>query len=236
MSKTGELTFLWRREPWFSAGLLTSALVSTLAHLLIFLIFKIDPSDKITSPSPAPEIFVLSEAIPEHRPLLDWLQSESPTGALAHRLLPPSERSGTAYHDFFQAAPIPVRTPPRWIPPAPLPFARFVPPAPPAPSSTAHFPGKLVVSLELSRRLRPKEIVPSTPLRQILQPVSFLVGVRDRGEVAFLTLKRSSGDEGADALAEAYLRDLQFDPSSTPVEWGTITLCWPTPSTAPNEP
>ncbi|MEK0446547.1 MAG: hypothetical protein RLZZ399_1868 [Verrucomicrobiota bacterium] len=236
MPQTGELTFFWRREPWLSASLLKSVSISTLVHLLVFLIFKIDPSDKSTSPSPAPEILVLSDKIPEHRPLLDWLQSESPTGALAHRLLPPSEHARVAYRDFFQAAPLPVRTPPRWIPPAPLPFPKFLPPAPIAPSSASYFPGNLVLSPELLRRLGPKEPVPSTPLRQILLPVSFLVGVRDRGEVAFLTLKRSSGEESADSVAEAYLRKLQFEPSSTPVEWGTITLYWPTPSTALKQP
>jgi hypothetical protein len=229
MSSDG-LTFQWFPRRWFCPRLAATLGLSILGHLIAFLLFIIVSSEQVTSPIPAPEISILNQDIPEHRTLLDALQSQSPIGALAHRLLPVGNLSAAPYQYSFNSSQLGPLSPPRWTPPKSHPLTR-VPLASniPTPSPSAHFAGKLTLTPALKSRLPVPPTLPSAPTRQLLQPATFLIGVRADGSVAFLMLQSSSGDGRADLETEAFLRQLRFENHETALEWGHATLLWATP-------
>ncbi|MEY5025354.1 MAG: hypothetical protein RLZZ244_882 [Verrucomicrobiota bacterium] len=207
---------------------------SAAVHLLIFLLFIVVSSEKVSSPRPAPELLLLSRDIPEHRPLLDALESESPTQTLSHRLLPADSALNTPPRFFLARSDLrPLPLPKN---PGAKPVAVTDLPSPPAQQQPppASFLGSLQLSPNLQARLLPPPPIPRAPTPQLLEPASFLVGISSGGECGFLLLQKSSGDGNADRAAESFLRSLPFSkaPQAPPSawEWGQITLQWASPT------
>lgn len=233
-------TFDWKTHRWFCPRLAATLGISIFAHLLVALLFTVETAEKVTSPPPSDEISILSRDIPEHRALLDFLKSESPIGALAHQLLPVGETPKTHYHFSFahsQLVPLP---PPRWTLPQTTPLPRVpilapetknTPATPPHPltSGTSRFEGKLHLPAAIQSRLQSPLRIPTSPTQQLLEPVTFLIGIRAQGSVAFVMLQKTSGDSSADSHAENFLHQLTFQKSDSPLEWGSATLEWASP-------
>jgi len=237
---SSSFTFDWKTHRWFCPRLAATLGISIFAHLLVALLFTVETTEKVTSPPPSDEISILSRDIPEHRALLDFLQSESPIGALAHQLLPVGDTPKTHYHFSFahsQLVPLP---PPRWTLPqtTPLPQVPILTPdntenpaTPnnPLTSRASRFEGNLHCTASLQSRLQSPLRIPSSPTLQLLEPVTFLIGIRAQGSVAYVMLQKTSGDSNADSHAENFLRQLTFQKSDSPLEWGSATLEWASP-------
>jgi hypothetical protein len=84
------LLFRWakgRRFSFLAAGLL---LFSFFAHAAAFFVFTVVYPARVTIPTPAPQVTVLSPSNPDHQALLRWIEAEDPAlVANTASILPP---------------------------------------------------------------------------------------------------------------------------------------------------
>jgi hypothetical protein len=71
---------------------------------------------------------------------------------------------------------------------------------------------------------------PATPERlptsqRLSEPTTFFVGISKKGEVKYLFLLRTSGNDQLDHLAEESVKQLRFQPDNTE-SWDTVSLQW----------
>lgn len=228
------LIFSWDRMHGLPLLLPAFLLISLAGHFGAFFLFRVVYPPQASLPKPPPPITVLDPSRPDHQALMRWAEAEdsSPaatqTGITARLLELPYRPSFST----IRTAPLTLSNslgaiqypPPR----DPVSLIRSVEssqeqrPAPPAASPTG-----LRFSEPLSARA--SAITPPTLTHrssQPLEPAEFLIGVSDRGEIRYIVLQRSSGNEALDADIEDYLSRTQLATSAEPIVWGKVAVRW----------
>ena len=218
------LTFRWQKNrgvfswlPWFLS-------LSLSAHLGTFFVFRVVYPERVSIPPPAPQVFILSPANPEHAPLLQWIDDEDP--ALVAKLPakePPPLLQATyrPSFDIIRTAPIAalhsqtaslhefqVRSPHELLRDA-------QPSSLTADSLKKPQPTRISFSGELHGRILTRVPAFSVSKSTVpLQQARFLIGVSNRGEVRYWFLQDSSGNTLIDNEASAHLVSLSFEPAA----------------------
>ncbi len=229
---TGEpvLSFDWRRSKWFKDPLSRFLLVSALGHLLIFMLFQVVSTEKVTAPDREREMQFLSAEIPEHKVLLDAVEAETPLAALSHQLLSVGSLLSRPYASaFMDSKPAPKEVA-LWKNPSAvaLPRGSFHSGKASAQQLIRHklFAGRLVLEGGLGNRLVNSPETPSSPADKALEHAEFLLGVSAPGEVKFVILQKSSGDSQSDRIAEHFIRQTAFAAGEQGIQWGHARLEW----------
>jgi hypothetical protein len=227
------LIFAWervRRIPVILPGFL---LLSFVAHVVAFFLFRVVYPAQASLPLPQPTVTLLDPSRPDHQALLRWAEAEDPTPTIQTKV---TERLLTVnYRPSYET----VRTAPLTLapevgrvqyPPArdPLRLIRSVEATPkplPQPPSTAGtrvaFTGALA-----ERAKAPASVSLKIRSAQPLEPADFLVGVTEGGEVRYVVLQRSSGSRELDTEAAEHLRQVQLSPAESPMTWGHARVHW----------
>ncbi len=224
------LSFDWRRSRWFRDPLFRFLLVSALGHLLIFMLLQVVSTEKVTAPDREREMQFLSAEIPEHKALLDAVESETPLAALSHQLLPVGNLLSRPYTSAFMDSKPAPKDVALWKNPSSveLPRGAFHSEKASAQQQARHklFEGRLVLDGDLANRLVNSPETPSAPADKALEHAEFLLGVSAPGEVKFVILQKSSGDSQSDRVAEHFLRRTSFAAGGGDIHWGHARLEW----------
>jgi hypothetical protein len=228
------LIFAWervRRVPLVLPGFMVLVF---LGHAGAFFLFRVVYPPQASLEMPHPTITLLDRSRPDHQALLRWADAEDIAPATAQtgitdRLLEVPYRPSYA---TVRTAPLtlPPETSRVQYPPArdPLALIRSVEAKPAAPVTLPPSAPTLVsFSHELAARMRgqPTLALEKRSTKE-LEPAEFLIGVTDRGELRFVVLQRSSGNEAMDAEASERLSRLELTPSAAPIAWGRATIQW----------
>ena len=221
--------------PWTLLGFI---LLSACVHAFGFFIFQtIYPAAARMAPPPA-QVGFLAPGTPEADAILRWIDSEDPALAAVPRKAPPVPDLMTLpYIPSYSGGKVhtrPTMSPP---PEQPLPYPDgvsgldLVEVAAPPPAPSTPPPPPAATTLSFSGTLTPIGPLPSfsalhEPEIGELRPASFLLGVSDRGEVRYVFLQDSSGNQALDAGATTILQQVRFRPSATPLTWGFATFHW----------
>ncbi len=245
------LIFAWervRRVPVILPGFIVLVLFG---HIGVFFLFRVVYPPQASLEMPHPTITVLDRSRPDHQALLRWADAEdiapaSTQTSITDRLLEVSYRPSYA---TVRTAPLtlpPETTRVQYPPPRdPLALIRSVEAKPAAPVALPPSAPTLVrFSGELARRVRGQQTLAlEKRSAKEMEPAEFLIGVTDRGELRFVVLQRSSGNETMDAQASELLSRLELAPSADPITWGRATIQWgadayraETPSAKPPTP
>ena len=209
-------------------------LLSFLAHVGAFFMFRVVYPPQESLPMPPPPVTVLDPSRPDHQSLLRWAEAEDSSPAAAQtsvtdRLLEVS------YRPSFST----VRTAPLTLSPStgqiqyppprdPLTLIRSVeakpsPPTPPAPTAATRisFTGSLA---DRAAAVNPVQI--SNRSTVPLETTEFMVGATDRGELRFVVLQHSSGNEALDSEVAEQISRMRLAKSDEPITWGKATVQW----------
>ena len=230
------LTFAWFRSDRFSFILPGFLLVSFIAHAATFFLFQIVYPERVTISPPAPSVTVLDARRPDHQALWRLIDAEDPAPTMAAQTAVPEQLLEFPYRPSYHT----VRTWPQTLaeapaalqyptPRDPIEIVRSANPPPPAPEPPAvRVQSRVIFGGDLTGRAlqRPLQLSFKTNPAGPLAPARFLLGVNDRGEVAFTFLQSSSGDPTVDAAAAAQLARLAFAPNASPATWGHAVFVW----------
>jgi hypothetical protein len=247
------LLFSWDPKKWLPGWLWLFVPLSALAHAASFFLFRVVYPNHPSLPFTPPRVVLLNNSLPEHAPLLQWIDTHNPA-----LLAPPVTDSAQlplaepTYRSSFQSIHTEPAPPPKESvsTEAPSVFSSLTllrtrdsspaPVVPPRPQT----PTTVRISTELQARSpsAPILLVSLAPARPMPSP-RFLLGVTDRGMVRFIFLQNGSGDDALDEAASQALAQIQFQPGSPPVTWGFATVEWgdpaaqgPKPERAPSIP
>ena len=245
MIKTGQtFTFDWPRRRWFSIRFLALFFASASLHAAAFFVFQIVEKSGVRSPSRERGVTVLSSDIPEHRLLLESVQSEAPTMALSHKLIGVDDLLSVPYRSSLALLSSELRdvSLPRALDNYPLPVAVRGGGGSMNSTSTGNaenvpnFEGRVFFSEPLSsRKFKASKPAPKMPfVRSILYP-EYWIGVSPQGDVQFVLLQRSSGSEEADLEGEAFLRAVRFESRAGAVEWAKGGVFFGSPAGGANQ-
>jgi hypothetical protein len=222
----------------FPYVLFLCVLGSFLAHAGTFFLFQVVYPQRVTIPQPAPRVSLLTPSSPENIALLRWIEAEDPALVANDDPVAPPGLVDVHYKPSF-ATP---RTAPLGAPAEQVKSVRF-PPAVDQLSVAGHsaagsgLPGKLPVlptSITFSGGLTGRPVEKNSPVdfkyhaADPADSTTALLGVTDQGEVRFVVLQRSSGDQALDELALAHLKQVTFGPAAAPLTWGFATYSWGT--------
>jgi hypothetical protein len=228
------LIFAWERVRQVPLVLLGFLVISLVGHFGVFFLFRVIYPAQASLAMPPPVVTVLDPSRPDHQALLRWAEAEDPAPAAAQsgiteRLLEVPYRPSYA---TVRTAPLMLPTeagraqypPPR----DPLTLIRSVEPKPAAPQPPPRTaPTRIAFSGELSHRMpNGTSLTFKTKSTDALEPAEFLVGVTDRGEVRFVILQRTSGNESLDAEASNQLTRLQLTKADAPITWAHAAVLW----------
>lgn len=233
------LTFDWPFRRWFSLRFLALFFASASLHAAAFFVFQIVEKSGVKSPTRERGVTVLSYDIPEHRLLLESVESEAPTMALSHKLLQVDDLLSVPYRSSLALLSSELRDAslPRTQGNYPLPVAvrsaggLMNSASTGSANSSTKFAGRVVFSEALSdRKFKASRTAPKMPLNRLILYPEYWVGVSPQGDVQFVLLQRSSGSEEADLEGEAFLRAVRFESRGRNIEWakGVVFFCSPT--------
>lgn len=226
--------FDWDRPRW-SGRLLWLIVFSLGLHFAGLYIFHVVYPSTTSLPPPAAQISVLNPQDPQDRRLLDWVDLNDPSAisaprvddSLVTKLVPgyrptfsdeiPEIRKSQAGASAQEAATPSLFTPDNLFPRQVLPT-----PVEPRTSFVSHL--EFGPALE-SRRPATMERLPAS--QRLNEPTTFFAGISKEGEVKYLFLWRSSGNDQLDHLAEAAVKRLKFQPANAET-WDTISFHWGT--------
>jgi hypothetical protein len=237
--KTGQtFTFDWPLKSWFSMRFLALFFASASLHAAAFFVFQIVEKSGVRSPSRERGVTVLSYDIPEHRLLLESVQSEAPTMALSHKLLPVDDLLSVPYRSSLALLSSELRdaASPRETDGYPVPVAMRIAgetmdAASQGGGRIPNFAGRVVFSEPLSaRKFTASTPVPKMPRTRLILYPEYLVGVSPQGNVQFVMLQKSSGSEEADSEGEAFLRGVRFESRGSSIEWAKGGVFFGNPS------
>ena len=226
--------FDWDRPRW-NGRLLWLIVFSLGLHFAGLYVFHVVYPSTTSLPPPAAQVSVLNPQNPQDRRLLDWVDLNDPSAisapkvddSLMAKLVPryrPTFSDETPEIRKNQAgAPAQEAAPPSLFTPDNL-FPRQVHPAPVEPKIS------FVSHLEFGSALESRQ--PSVPeglpaSRRPWDPTTLFAGISREGEVKYLFLLRSSGNDQLDRLAEEAVKRLKFQAANTET-WDTISLHWGT--------
>lgn len=218
--------------PWTLLGFI---LLSACVHAFGFFIFQTIYPAAARMPPPPAQVGLLTPGTAEADAILRWIDSEDPALAARPSKAPVPGLVSLPYIPSYSTVHArPTMSPP---PDQPLPDRDGVSgldlveiaAARPAPSAAA--PPPATTTLDFSGALEPAGDLPSLArLHEAetgdLQPASFMLAVSDLGEVRYVFLQDSSGNQALDADATAMLQAVRFRPSTTPLRWGFATFHW----------
>lgn len=240
MIKTSQIfTFDWPLRRWFSGRFLALFFASAAIHAAAFFVFQIVEKSGVRSPTRERGVTVLSFDIPEHRLLLESVQSEAPTMALSHKLLQVDDllsvpyRSSLALLNSELRDVVLTRRPDSYPVPVALRGAAgwMDSPSRGSAKNTKNFAGRVVFSEPLStRKFTPSKPVPKMPLSRLILHPEYWVGVSPKGQVQFVLLQRSSGSEEADLEGEAFLKAISFESGGRNVDWAKCVVFFGSPA------
>jgi len=224
------LIFDWPGRHVLHLALPIALLVAAALHAGIFFCFSIVyPSTASTAPKHARVYYVPAEsglAVP----LAALLRSSDPAVFAPGRQVEQLPRA--TYTPQYASPKLPLAI----LPPPEMTqdrgqlgrFGALTAPLPKQIKATKPLPTALVGSDRLVRRLPdlPAGHTFAALAGQVLEPTTFLVGVRADGEVAHAILQSGSGNTRLDVQALTYLRKLRFVADGASLMWGTITFAW----------
>ena len=226
--------FDWGRRRW-SGRLLWLIVFSLCLHFAGLYVFHVVYPSTTSLPPPAAQVSVLNPQNPQDRRLLDWVDLNDPSSisaprvdeSLVAKLVPiyrptfsdetPEIRKSQAGVSAQEAAAPSLFTPDNLFP-------RQVPPVP-AEHNTS-FVSHLEFGPALESR-RPETIDKLPASQRLYEPTTFFAGISKEGEVKYLFLWRSSGNDQSDHLAEESVKRLKFQPANTET-WDTVSFHWGT--------
>lgn len=239
MKAAGEpapLIFSWGKRPRF-AGFLSSFLVlSLLAHIATFFVFRVVYPERVSIPAPPPEVILLTPNGPENQALLRRIESEEPALVASSMSSAGEPLFAVNYRPSFETLrtmPRPAVTNPTEVqfPPAkpPLDLIRSaarrdeqtafdIKPQP----TKLSFRGALTtrpVAKEPPFVIDPKSSVP-------LEPAEFLLGVSETGEVRYSFLQSSCGVPALDVAVAEHLERICFEVGEGEMAWGMARVSW----------
>ena len=226
--------FDWDRGRW-SGRLLWLIVFSLCLHFAGLYVFHVVYPSTTSLPPPAAQVSVLNPQNPQDRRLLDWVNLNDPSSisaprvdeSLVAKLVPsyrptfsdevPEIRKSQASGSAQEAATPSLFTPdnlfPRQVRPAPV-------------EQKTSFVSHLEFGPALESRT-PATIERLPASRRLNEPTTFFAGISKEGEVTYLFLWRSSGNDQLDHLAEESIKRLKFQPANTET-WDTISFHWGT--------
>jgi hypothetical protein len=234
-------TFAWETPRRLAVVLPGFLMLSLLAHTATFLLFRIVYPERVTITSPPPTVSLLDPARPEHQALLRLIEAEDPAPVASVQAVVPPALLDAPYRPSYAT----VRTLPRVLP-EPAPGVQFPPPRDPlaiirsaAPATPAPAPATTArrTQVAFSGELAARRLVRNPPITfktrppaggqpDLLEPARFLVGVTDRGEVRFVFLQASCGNEAIDQAAANHLTQLSFAPDERAITWAQASFFW----------
>jgi hypothetical protein len=231
-----DLTFHLSQARPVSFTLLTFIGLSALLHAISFYLFQITyPPAAYINPPPA-QVSVLVPGSEENAALARWIEAEDPTRASKPQEIVPAKLLALPYRPSYET----VRAVPRTVekPPAMLLYPAAIGPlalirsALPTEQKAAPQPLALQTQLHFSGALAGRPVT-AEPVRNLtsrgfseLRSARFLTGVSDRGEVRYVFLQDSSGDNALDAQAALHLQQMEFAHAAEPLAWGFATFLW----------
>jgi hypothetical protein len=204
-------------------------------HFAGLYVFHVVYPSTTSLPPPTAQVSVLNPHNPQDRRLLDWVDLNDPSSisaprvdeSLVAKLVPsyrptfsdetPEIRKSQVSASAQEAATPSLFTPdnlfPRQARPAPV-------------EQKTSFVSHLEFGPALEHR-RPSTIEKLPASQRPYEPTTFFAGIGKEGEVKYLFLWRSSGNDPLDHLAEESVKRLKFLPANTET-WDTISLHWGT--------
>lgn len=226
--------FDWDRPRW-NGRLLWLILFSLGLHFVALYVFHVVYPSTTSLPPPTAQVSVLNPQNPQDRRLLDWVDLNDPAAISAPKVddslvtkLVPEYRptftdetpaiQGNQVNASVQEAP----TPSLFIPDNL--FLRQARPVPVEPN--VRFVSHFEFGSALANR---RPVIPGNlPASQrVSEPTSFFVGISKEGEVQYLFLWKSSGNDQLDHQAEETVRRLRFQPAENEA-WDTVSFDWGT--------
>lgn len=226
--------FDWDRRRW-SGRLLWLIVFSLGLHFAGLYIFHVVYPSTTSLPPPTAQVSVLNPQNPQDRRLLDWVDLNDPSSisaprvdeSLVAKLVPsyrptfsdetPEIRKSQAGASAQEAATPSLFTPdnlfPRQVRPVPV-------------EQKTRFVSHLELGPNLESR-QPATIERLPASQRLFEPTTFFAGISKNGEVNYLFLWRSSGNDQLDHLAEESVKRLKFRPADSET-WDTISLHWGT--------
>ena len=226
--------FDWDRRRW-SGRLLWLIVFSLGLHFAGLYIFHVVYPSTTSLPPPTAQVSVLNPQNPQDRRLLDWVDLNDPSSisaprvdeSLVAKLVPsyrptfsdetPEIRKSQAGASAQEAATPSLFTPdnlfPRQVRPVPV-------------EQKTRFVSHLELGPNLESR-QPATIERLPASQRLFEPTTFFAGISKNGEVNYLFLWRSSGNDQLDHLAEESVKRLKFQPADSET-WDTISLHWGT--------
>lgn len=238
------LIFQWERRArsrWRLASMLAASL---LAHAGSFYVFQVAYTPTGTQlPAPARVVLVPLDR-PENAPLARWLATNDPAlttrpaappaaqtlGAVGFRYVPSYDGAQPPFKPLDRTETAANPAPPRLYAPGPVP----VPPPTVAPSARTRGLGQTTrVVLTGPVALRAGATLPPVRFRvsegaNVLDPTTFLVGVRGGDNAPLVFRQGTSGSAALDEYARGYLDGVALA-AATPdagLVWGTATFYW----------
>jgi hypothetical protein len=226
--------FDWGRRRW-SGRLLWLIVFSLGLHFAGLYIFHVVYPSTTSLPPPTAQVSVLNPQNAQDRRLLDWVDLNDPSSisaprvdeSLVAKLVPsyrptyseetPEIRRSQSGASAQEAATPSLFTPdnlfPRQVRPAPV-------------EQKTHFVSHLEFGPALeARQPATTEKLPAS--QHVFEPTTFFAGISKEGEVKYLFLWRSSGNDQLDHLAAESVKRLKFQPGTADT-WDTISLHWGT--------
>lgn len=247
-AQVGHYRLIFRWPERTASFLLPSLFVAAVAvHALAFFLFQVAYPPSAAVVPPQAQVTMLTEATPEGKTLLRWVQSQDPAIAATLQNVTPAGLSEVSYtpsyatvHTFQMEVEPPVE-PVSFLPAHSL-LDRSDPKRAPTETLRVSVATSLAFSEGLQARDAETEKAPLTITTKSsvnLRSSVFLVGIGDRGDVRYCFLQASSdgpssGDQEIDKQAEALLRQHSFTHSETPLEWGFATFTWGAEAYAPH--
>jgi hypothetical protein len=226
--------FDWERPRW-SGRLLWLIVFSLGLHFAGLYIFHIVYPSTTSLPPPAAQVSVLNPQNPQDRRLLDWVDLNDPSAISAPRvdnnlvakLIPSyrptfSDETPEIRKSQSNAAGQEAATPSLFTPDNL--FPRQVPPTAVEPKTS--FVSRLEFGPSLESR-QPATIEKLPASQRPYEPTTFFAGISKDGEVKYLFLWRSSGNDQLDHIAGEPVKRLKFQPADKET-WDTISLHWGT--------
>jgi hypothetical protein len=224
--------FDWDRPRW-NGRLLWLILFSLGLHFVGLYVFHVVYPSTTSLPPPAAQVSVLNPQNPQDRRLLDWVDLNDPSAisapkvdnGLVANLVPsyrptfsdetPEIRKSQAGAVAQGAATPSLFTPDNLFP-------RQVRPASVQRKTTFASHIEFGPALENRKPATPESLPTS---QRLSEPTTFFVGIGKDGEVKYLFLWRSSGNDQLDHLAEEAVKHLRFQPADAEA-WDTVSLQW----------